>query len=115
MVKRKKVVGVRKEVPIKEDLKKFKEEIVHEFHVIFEGLIDQIKLLAEGHSGIIGRLSRMDVRLDRMEKENERQHVETRALVKISFSELDRRVSDLESQVKDLQEWKKQVQPTLQS
>jgi hypothetical protein len=50
-----------------------------------------------------------------MEKENERQHLETRALVKISFSELDRRVSDLESQVKDLQDWKKQVQSRLQS
>ena len=79
-VKRKKAAGVRKEVPTKEDFKKFKEEIVHEFHVISEGLIDQIKLLAEGHSGIIDRLSRIDVRLDRMEKENERQHQETRAL-----------------------------------
>ena len=108
MVKRKKVTGIRKEVPTNEDLKNFKEEIVHEFHVISEGLIDQIKLLAEGHSGIIDRL-------DRMEKENERQHLETRALVKISFSELDRRVSDLESQMKELQEWKKQVQSRPQS
>mgnify|MGYP001572342089 FL=1 len=115
MLNRKKGSGARKEVPMKEDLKKFKEEIVHEFHVISEGLIDQIKLLAEGHSGIIDRLSRMDVRLERIEKENERQHIETRALVKISFSELDRRVSDLESQVKDLQEWKKQVQSRLQT
>ena len=115
MVKRKKATGVRNEVPTKEDLKKFKEEIIHEFHLISEGLIDQIKLLAEGHSGIIDRLNRMDVRLDRMEKENERQHIETRALVKISFSELDRRVSDLESQVKDLQDWKKQVQSRLQT
>jgi len=103
MVNRKKATGVRNEVSTREDLKKFKEEIIHEFHLISEGLIDQIKLLAEGHGGII-------VRLDRMEKENERQHQETRALVKISFSELDRRVSDLESQMKDLQDWKKQVQ-----
>jgi len=65
----------------------------HEFHVISEGLIDQIKLLTEGHSGIVERLGRMDARLDRIEKENERQHLETRALVKLSFSELDRRVS----------------------
>ena len=116
MVKRKKASGVPKEGVTKEDVKNFKEEIVklpgrtpglpgnvmslsivsldpahsaglmadfpaHGFHVISEGLIDQIKLLAEGHSGIIDRL-------DRMEKENERQHIETRALVKISFSEL---------------------------
>jgi acetyl-CoA carboxylase carboxyltransferase component len=108
MVKRRKATALRNKTTKKEDLKKFKEEIIHQFHLISEGLIDQIKLLADGHSGIIDRL-------DRMGKENERQHLETRALVKISFSELDRRVSDLESQVKDLQEWKKQVQSRLQS
>ena len=34
---------------------------------------------------MIDRLGKMDARLDRMEKESERQHKETRALVKISF------------------------------
>ena len=88
MVKRKKALGVRKEAPEKKDLKKFKEEIIHEFHLISEGLIDQIKLLVKGQTGIIDRLTRMDARLDRIEKESERQHLETRALVKLSFSEL---------------------------
>ena len=115
MVKRKKASGIPQQGVTREDVEKFKEEIIHEFHVISKGLIDQIKLLAEGHTGIIDRLGRMDARLDRIEKEGERQHLETRALVKISFSELDRRVSDLESQVKDLQEWKKQVQSRPQS
>jgi len=115
MVKQKKSSGVSREAATREDLKKFKGEIVHEFHVISEGLIDQIKLPAEGHSGMIDRFDRMDARLDRMEKENERQHLETRALVKISFFELDRRLSDLESQMKDLQDWKKEVQSRLQS
>lgn len=78
-----------KEAATREDLEKFQQEIVHEFHVVSEGLIDQIKLLA-GHAGILHRF-------DRIEKENERQHSETRALIKISFSELDRRLSDLES------------------
>jgi hypothetical protein len=45
-----------------------------------------------------------------MEKENERQHLETRSLIKLSFSELDRRLTDLESQVKDLKEWRKQIE-----
>ena len=49
MVKRKKALSVPKEVVTKEDMNKFKEEIIHEFHVISEGLIDQIKLFAEGH------------------------------------------------------------------
>ena len=96
-----------KEGATKGDLEKFQQEIIHEFHVISEGLVDQIKLLAEGHSGILHRF-------DRIEKENERQHSETRALIKISFSELDRRLSDLESQVKDLQEWRKQIEGMVQ-
>ena len=100
-------MNTSKEAATKEDLEKFQQEIIHEFHVISEGLVDQIKLLAEGHSGILHRF-------DRIEKENERQHSETRALIKISFSELDRRLSDLESQVKDLQEWRKQIEGMVQ-
>jgi hypothetical protein len=71
------------------------ERVVNQFHVIAEGLTDHIKLLAEGHTGIISRL-------DRTEKENERQHLETRALVKLSFAELDRRLSDQESQMQQM-------------
>jgi hypothetical protein len=49
-----------------------------------------------------------------MEKENEYQHSETRSLIKLSFSEMDKRLTDLESQVKDLQEWKKKIEARLQ-
>ena len=91
----------------KKDLQSFKDEIIHQFHIISEGLMDQIKLLAEGNSGIIQRL-------DRIEEENKHEHLETRALIKISFSQLDRRISDLESQMKEVQEWKKQVQSRFQ-
>jgi hypothetical protein len=38
----------RKNYATKEDLINFKEEIVHQFHVISEGLISQIKQVAEG-------------------------------------------------------------------
>ena len=74
---------------LKGDLKQFKEEIVHEFHVISEGLMDHIKLLAERHTGVADRLGRMEKELGEMRTENERQHVETRALVKLSFSDED--------------------------
>jgi len=77
-VNREREMNTSKEAATKEDLEKFQQEIIHEFHVISEGLVDQIKLLAEGHSGILHRF-------DRIEKENERQHSETRALIKISF------------------------------
>jgi hypothetical protein len=97
-----------------EKIKAFEKRVVDQFHIISEGLIDQIKLLAEGHSGIINRLDRVDERLDRMEKENERQHLETRSLVKLSFTELDQRLTNLETQMKEIQEWKKQVEGRLQ-
>jgi hypothetical protein len=88
--------------------KGLEERVVNQFHIIAEGLTDQIKLLAEGHAGIINRL-------DGMEKENERQHSETRALVKLSYAELDRRLSDLELQMKEMQEWKKKVETRIQT
>ena len=103
-------MGIPEDALTKKDLQNIKEEIVHQFHIVSEGLVDQIKLLAEGHVGILDRLKEVDERLGRFEQENERQHLETRALVKISFSELDRRLSDLEFQVKDLQEWRKKVE-----
>ncbi|OGP96350.1 MAG: hypothetical protein A2157_14890 [Deltaproteobacteria bacterium RBG_16_47_11] len=110
-------MSARDEFVTKDDLEKslgkFKEEIIHEFHIVTEGLMDHIKLLAEGHSGVVQRLDHMETRFDHMEAENERQHIETRALIKLSFSELDKRLSSLELQVKELQEWRKQVQDRL--
>jgi uncharacterized protein involved in exopolysaccharide biosynthesis len=32
----------------REDLKSIKEEIIHQFHVVSEGVIDQVKLVAKG-------------------------------------------------------------------
>jgi len=112
-IKGENAMGAHEEYATKKDLFAFKEEIIHEFHVISEGLMDHIKLLAEGHSGIVQRLDRVETRLDHMGKENERQHIETRALIKLSFSELDNRLSSLESQVKELQEWRRHIQDKL--
>jgi acetyl-CoA carboxylase carboxyltransferase component len=67
-----------------EKMEAFGKRVIDQFHIISKGLIDQIKLLAEGHADIIERLQLM-------EKENKRQHLETRSLVKLSFTELDRR------------------------
>lgn len=93
----------RQETRQDEKLKQLEEKIVHQFHIISEGLIDQSKVLAEGHVGILARF-------DRMDKENERQHQETRSLIKLSFTELDRRLSDLESQMKEMHEWRKKIE-----
>jgi len=67
----------------KKDLQSLKDEIIQQFHIISEGLINQIKLLTVGNSGIVQRV-------DRIENENKQEHSETRALMKISFSQLDK-------------------------
>jgi len=72
-MKGKTTIGAKGNGITKKDLQSFKDEIIHQFHIISEGLIDQIKLLAEGHTGIIQRL-------DRIEAENKQEHSETRAL-----------------------------------
>ena len=69
---------------VDEQFKGLEERVVNQFHVIAEGLNDHIKLLTEGHAGILNRI-------DRTEKENERQHLETRALVRLSFCRVGQR------------------------
>jgi len=43
---------------IRDDLKSFKEEIIHQFHVVSEGVIDQVKLVAEGVTTVNEKLER---------------------------------------------------------
>ena len=80
-MKGKTMINTQRDSVTKKDLQAFKNEIIQQFHIISEGLLDQIRLLAEGHSGIIQRLVRI-------EEENRHEHLETRALIKISFSQL---------------------------
>jgi chromosome segregation ATPase len=42
----------------KEDLKSFKEEIVHQFHVISAGVIGEVKLVAEGVATVNEKIER---------------------------------------------------------
>ncbi len=51
-------MGERKASGSKEDLKKFKEEIVHQFHVISEDVISQVKQVAEGVANVDEKLDR---------------------------------------------------------
>jgi len=51
-------MGERKAPGKKEDLKKFKEEIVHQFHIISEDVISQVKQVAEGVANVDEKLDR---------------------------------------------------------
>jgi len=77
----------------------FKEEILHQFHVISEGVISQVKLVAEGVMNLDEKFTR---EIASFRKENEQAHQEIMAMIKFSYAELDRRISTLETEVQEL-------------
>jgi wobble nucleotide-excising tRNase len=92
-------MGDRRAYGGKEDLKNFKEEIVHQFHVVSEGVIDRVKPVAEG-------VANFDEKLDRSFNELKAEIQETRqevlTAIKFSYAELDKRITTLEKEFLEL-------------
>jgi len=51
-------MAVRKDVATKQDLKEFREEIIHRFHIVTEEVLSQVKLVAEGVTNVNEKLER---------------------------------------------------------
>jgi hypothetical protein len=66
------------------------EDVKRHFHVEAEGLRGEIRTVAEG-------LSANTDRLDRFESHVAAEFVETRAMIRLSYGELERRIQALES------------------
>jgi uncharacterized protein YceH (UPF0502 family) len=92
-------MGDRKAPGSKEDLKKFKEEIVHQFHVISEDVISQVKQVAEGVANVDEKLDR---RFNELKAEIQETRQEVLAAVKFSYAELDKRITTLEKEFLEL-------------
>lgn len=73
----------------------FKEDVVHQFHIISEDLISKVQLVAEG-------VATLNEKLDRHIDENRREHQEIMAAIKFSYAELDKRITTLETEMEDL-------------
>jgi predicted DNA-binding protein YlxM (UPF0122 family) len=72
----------------KQDLKSFEEEIVHQFHVVSEGVIDQVKQVAEGVANVNEKLDR---RFNELKAEIQETRQEVLAAVKFSYAEFGMR------------------------
>jgi len=77
----------------------FREDIIHQFHVISEDVISKVQLVAEGVATLNEKFDR---RFDELEKKNESQHKDILAAIKFSYAELDRRITNLESEMESL-------------
>jgi phage-related minor tail protein len=100
----------RKAPGSKEDLKKFKEEIVHQFHVVSEGVIDQVKLVGEGVATTNEKLERTRTEL-KEEIDNKTQPI-AQALLELSGKvvALDGKVDRVHQELKaEIQETRQEV------
>jgi citrate synthase len=84
---------------LKADLKDFKEEIIHRFHIISEDHLAQIKQLAEGITNLYEKSERDKAELKSEIREGRQ---EILAAVKFSYAELDRRLTALENEFLEL-------------
>jgi DNA repair exonuclease SbcCD ATPase subunit len=94
----------------KQDLKSFKEEIVHQFHVISEGVIDEVKQVAEGVANVNEKLDRRFNEL-KAEIENKTQPI-AQAVLELSGKvvALDGKVDKIHQELKaEIQETKQEV------
>jgi uncharacterized protein YceH (UPF0502 family) len=92
-------MGDRKVPKSKEDLKKFRDEIVHQFHVISKDVISQVKQVAEGVANVDEKLDR---RFNELKTEIQETRQEVLAAVKFSYAELDKRITTLEKEFLEL-------------
>ena len=92
-------MNTRKGSATREDLQGFKEEILHQFHVISEGVIDQVKQVAEGVATVNEKLDR---RYNELKAEIQETRQEVLAAVKFSYAELDKRLTTLEKEFIEL-------------
>ena len=78
------------------------DEIKRHFSVVAEGLRSEIRVVAEGISANSDRLDRVDGSLDQFEARVTEELGEIKAMIRISFGQLDRRITSLESDVSSL-------------
>ena len=88
------------------------EELKRHFSVLTEHLDSKIGLLAEGQSALREALT---TRVDLLEKNMRDEAEETRALIKLSYGQLDRRVLSLEADVSGLRERLSRLEARLSS
>jgi tetrahydromethanopterin S-methyltransferase subunit G len=81
----------------KDEVRAQQAETRRHFDVVAEGLRSQIQLVAEGVSAV-------DQRLDRFQRKVEEEFAETRAAIRFSYAQLERRILDLEGNYAALNE-----------
>jgi predicted RNase H-like nuclease (RuvC/YqgF family) len=84
---------------LKVEMKDTEERVLHQYHITAEGLRDDIKQVAEG---VMNLNEKFDREISQFRKEVAHSHEELKAMIKFSYSELDRRITALEIELENL-------------
>jgi hypothetical protein len=71
------------------------EELKRHFGVVAEGLRSELRAVAEGQAGLQGRIDRLEARVDLGFKE-------LQSMIRLSYTEIDRRFEALETDMHEL-------------
>ncbi len=82
-----------KEHQSNEDLKTFKEEVIQQFHIISENVIDQVKQVAEG-------VRNVDEKLERFRKEIKAEAAENHATLSLAIKKVDGKIDNTRQELK---------------
>ncbi len=85
----------------------FREEIVHQFHVVSEDVISKVKQVAEGVANLNEKFDR---RIDGLEQKMDERQKDLLAAIKFSYAELDRRIIYLETELQTLKHRVEQIE-----
>lgn len=80
-------------------LVEFREDTLHQFHLVSEGLTSKVQQVAEG---VINLNEKFDRRIDEIRKEMAENQQDVLAAIKFSYAELDRRISAVEAEMEAL-------------
>ncbi len=94
------VQGNHEKPVIKKDLVEFQDQVIHQFKIISEDLMQKIELVGEGVANVNENLGRVEQKLtERINSVNS----DLSAIIRVSYLDLIKRVDDLDRRVKELE------------
>lgn len=80
------------------------DEVTRRIAVLVGAVRSDVRTVAEGLMGVSASLAELRADVQKLERKVESESVETRAMIKLSYTELDRRLGALENGYSELRE-----------
>lgn len=75
------------------------DEIKRHFDVVTDGVRGEVQAVAEGVASVAERIGSLETNVGALRQEVRQEFSETQTMIRLSYSEIDRRLRDLETDV----------------